>query len=431
MVESFDNEDELLLRWTEFIRELDPDIITGYNIFGFDYSYMIERASELECLQEFCTISRIRDKESKLVCKTLSSSALGDNTLKYIEMEGRVQIDLLKVIQRDHNLPSYKLDYVAENFINNRIVSYDKNIIKIKGITTLTKGNYITFNKENDKYKDGKKFKIIEILYDSNEIKIEEDIEECITEWTLAKDDVSPNDIFRFQKGSDYDRKVIATYCIMDCELCLFIINKLKIITNNIAMANVCSVPLSFIFLRGQGIKIFSLVSKECRKENILIPLIKYRTEEKTSYNPKFEYSFEDNIEKKNEGYEGAGVLKPKKNIYLDKYAVVLDFSSLYPSCIISENISHDSIVLEEKYKGKEGIKLLESLGYEYRDISFSTYKWIDPSIRSKGKVVTGKKTCRFVRDPKKKAILPAIEEKLLKERKKKRNKCLMKQILF
>jgi len=36
-------------------------------------------------------------------------------------------------------------------------------------------------------------------------------------------------------------------------------------------MANVCHVPLSYIFLRGQGIKIYSLVAKECRTENFLI----------------------------------------------------------------------------------------------------------------------------------------------------------------
>ena len=36
-------------------------------------------------------------------------------------------------------------------------------------------------------------------------------------------------------------------------------------------MSNVCSVPLSYIFLRGQGVKIFSLVAKQCRLEGFLI----------------------------------------------------------------------------------------------------------------------------------------------------------------
>ena len=56
---------------------------------------------------------------------------------------------------------------------------------------------------------------------------------------------------------------------------------KLYILINNIAMANVCSVPLSYIFLRGQGIKVFSLVSKECRKEKILLPVIQAAQEVK------------------------------------------------------------------------------------------------------------------------------------------------------
>lgn len=424
IVESFDNEEEMLLRWSEFIRELDPDIITGYNIFGFDYTYLIERADELECLDDFCKMSREIDKVCPLVCKSLSSSALGDNTLKYIDMDGRVQMDLLKIIQRDHNLPSYKLDYVAENFINNKIVSYSGNKIIIKGIISLNKGNFITFNVDKDKYKDGKKLKITNINYDTNEIEVDDNIDESITAWTLAKDDVSVNDIFNFQKGSDYDRKVIATYCIQDCALCLHIINKLKLITNNIAMANVCSVPLSFIFLRGQGIKIFSLVSKECRKDRFIMPVVKCKRDDKVKYNSKFTYSQEEGMSRTNEGFEGAGVLNPMKGIYLDVYSVVLDFASLYPSCIISENISHDSICLDKKYLGEEGKKVIESLGLTYKDISYSTYKWIDPSIRSKGKVKTGEKTCRYIQFPDgKKSILGMIEANLLAERKKMKKK--------
>jgi DNA polymerase elongation subunit (family B) len=45
-VESFDTEGEVLLAWKEFICRLDPDILTGYNILGFDMKYMWERAQE-------------------------------------------------------------------------------------------------------------------------------------------------------------------------------------------------------------------------------------------------------------------------------------------------------------------------------------------------------------------------------------------------
>ena len=47
VVESYETEKEVLLAWTKFIQKLDPDIITGYNIFGFDFDFMWRRAIEL------------------------------------------------------------------------------------------------------------------------------------------------------------------------------------------------------------------------------------------------------------------------------------------------------------------------------------------------------------------------------------------------
>ena len=137
VVESYETEEEVLLAWTRFIGELDPDFITGQNIFGFDFSFMWERAEELGIVDEFSPLGRERyqpknedgkrqkewiSKPSELVIKKLSSSALGDNVPKYISMEGRVVVDLLKVVQKDFNLVSYKLDYVvAETFIKDKI----------------------------------------------------------------------------------------------------------------------------------------------------------------------------------------------------------------------------------------------------------------------------------------------------------------------
>ena len=44
---SCDKETLLLERWAEFVREVDPDIITGYNINNFDAPYLINRATHL------------------------------------------------------------------------------------------------------------------------------------------------------------------------------------------------------------------------------------------------------------------------------------------------------------------------------------------------------------------------------------------------
>ena len=53
---SCETERELLLKWTELVKQEDPDVIIGYNIFGFDWSFMIDRAKELGCEYKFLII---------------------------------------------------------------------------------------------------------------------------------------------------------------------------------------------------------------------------------------------------------------------------------------------------------------------------------------------------------------------------------------
>ena len=121
---TFTDEAAMLLAFVDLVKELDPDVLLGYNIFGFDMSYMHERALELlgeaACLRRFCAFGRVAGVPSSFVEQKLSSSALGDNVLRYLDMHGRVVVDLMKVVQRDHRLDSYKLDAVAEHFIGLR-----------------------------------------------------------------------------------------------------------------------------------------------------------------------------------------------------------------------------------------------------------------------------------------------------------------------
>lgn len=439
IVESCKTEREVIIKWCEFINKLDPDIIIGYNIFGFDYRFIWERAIELECADEVShLLTRMKSEKHLAFLETqkLSSAGLGDNVLYYINMPGRIQVDLYKIIQRDHKLDAYKLDFVSATFINGNILeckSLDENenenekgnIIKTNNIIGLIINNYITIGIKTlngvEKFKDGQKFKILDIDIENKEIildcEIELDLNKHKYQWGLAKDDVSPKDIFRLQKGTDEDRAIVAKYCVMDCELVLNLANKLEIITNNIGMANVCSVPLSFIFLRGQGIKIFSLVAKQCRKEDTLVPVLD---------------SADDMGDK--DGYEGACVLKPRPGIYLDEPVAVLDYSSLYPSSMISENLSHDTLVFDPLYLGEAGAKRLKKMGLKFVDVSYTNYKYV-PKGKQWIKIVNTNMpviTCRYVQpfeeienkiDDEKRGIIPRILQKLLGARKATRKK--------
>jgi hypothetical protein len=86
------------------------------------------------------------------------------------------------------------------------------------------------------------------------------------------------------------------------------------------------------------------------------------------------------------ESYEGAIVLKPKTDIYTEDPIVVLDFSSLYPSEMITSDLSHDRICEDPYWLGDSGVRHLEQLGLSYLDRTYDNFEWIDPKKRSKGK---------------------------------------------
>lgn len=44
---SFNDETDLLQAWRDFVEEVDPDVVIGYNIAGFDFPYLIDRAKAL------------------------------------------------------------------------------------------------------------------------------------------------------------------------------------------------------------------------------------------------------------------------------------------------------------------------------------------------------------------------------------------------
>ena len=156
----------LLQRWSEFVREVDPDIITGYNIQNFDFPYLLDRAAHLKvssamnscvsvmsscicvmssyimssCFRrwliswwdrvsaggwvrvfprwhrdfvmnsyiswwdrvfpqvaDFVYLGRIKDLKSVMKTSTIQSRQMGKRENKVINIDGRVQFDLLQV----------------------------------------------------------------------------------------------------------------------------------------------------------------------------------------------------------------------------------------------------------------------------------------------------------------------------------------------
>lgn len=114
---SFQNEAEMLVKWRKFLEEVDPDMIIGYNSGNFDFPYLLDRSEALKVGSSFSLLGRIKDTKTTAKETRFSSKAFGTRDSKTINLEGRLQMDLLQVMQRDHKLRSYTLNSVCAHFL--------------------------------------------------------------------------------------------------------------------------------------------------------------------------------------------------------------------------------------------------------------------------------------------------------------------------
>jgi len=400
-VVSCDCESDLIDVFIHEIIKYDCDILTGYNIFGFDEKYIYDRCDQiLNMKSQIACISKLKNKCCEFKEIKLASSALGENILKYWDTPGRIHIDLMKDVQKTFNLPSYKLDSVASNFIRGEIKSYEK-LENNKFIFTCLSVNDININdfihieviKGFVSDDIGDKYLVTQIDKENKKIYVNGDeildVELEISDpgdkifWSQAKDDVGPKQIFEYQMKGPAERAIVAKYCIKDCSLVNLLINKLEVVTKNLEMANVCFVPLSYLFIRGQGIKLFSLCLKEFREQDYIFPVIKVKKD------------IDGNLEKE-ESYEGAIVFDPVAQVDFEANTTK-DYASLYPSAIMHKNMSHETEVLDPEYDNLENVTYYNA---SFKDSDGST------------------KYIRFAKLNNKLGVIPTILSNLLSERK-------------
>jgi len=413
------SEKHLLQEFQRCIKIENPDILAGYNTFGFDDAYIADRC---EYNKLNFNIGRVdvsswkMKKEFAPTEKKTFELASGKFAVRYLEVAGRLGIDLLLSVRREQSLDSYKLDNVSSTFLRDKVtrIEYIKSQTKIhtKSTRGLFVGNLVTFdvvtNTQNP-YHESQKFQVVEkadkwfvvntkILDDISE----EDIGKL--EWCFGKDDITAQDMFASHRGKAEDRAMIAKYCIQDCDLVLTLMAKLDTFVNARGMADVCRVPIQYIFLRGQGIKIFSAVVYNASKRNQILA-----NQEKIGGTM---------------SYEGAIVLPPKIGMYLDQPISVLDFNSLYPSNMIAFNLSPDTLVYVKtfsatgkklKHEGPDGEEIKKA-GFVIDEISYDTF--------DDEKKPSGRMTCGFIQpnaDPRSVGVLPLTLDILLKKRKETR----------
>ncbi|OIR58514.1 MAG: DNA polymerase delta catalytic subunit [Amphiamblys sp. WSBS2006] len=142
------------------------------------------------------------------------------------------------------------------------------------------------------------------------------------------KEDVKHTIIGKLQTGNSETRKRIGTYCMRDVSLTRELTDKLMLVYNYSEMARVTGIPFAYVLQRGQQVRVMSRLLRTARGQSFYIPDIRGSGSE--------------------EQYEGATVIEPKKGYY-NTPITTLDFVSLYPSIMISNNLCYTTHIPDKR----------------------------------------------------------------------------------
>ncbi|VDK81185.1 unnamed protein product [Dibothriocephalus latus] len=151
-------------------------------------------------------------------------------------------------------------------------------------------------------------------------------------------------------------------------------------IVNNVEMARLTGVPITYLINRGQQVKVISQLLRKTKEQGLLLPT--------------------QRPERRNK-FTGGKVIEPRRGFYNEPIAT-LDFSSLYPSIMMAHNLCYTTLLAPADCSAHGGVQnLVDAYGLSPDDY-----------IRTP----TG---AYFVKESVRKGLLPQVLEQLLAARKK------------
>lgn len=205
------SEIEMFNAFRDFVFHSDVDIITGYNVWKFDFAYLFDRARVIDPLRKarFYRLGRILHSWTGLglsgaTKKSLSSSALGDNDFTLLDAPGITEVDVFAIVKNMKGFSSYKLKDVSKHILPNI---------------------------------DGK----IDLPY-----------AEINRLWRV------------FQQSGDYSLiSTIARYCIRDADIPLLILDKIGFVSEQVAVSIATFTPITSLVSCGQTIKVRNMLFQQ------------------------------------------------------------------------------------------------------------------------------------------------------------------------
>lgn len=359
-----DTEYDMIMEFHNVVHETDPEILTGYNIFSFDYPYLNHRIDRKN--QKWPAMGRISGERSIMTSKNWKSGAYGHQSINILQMEGRISIDLLPIVKRDYKLPKYDLNSVCKKFIGKEkhpisapemFLIYEELIAAKKLVKEIN-------SEDTEKYLEA-------------QLKLEE-----------AK-----------QKTTE-----VMEYCIQDSELVIDLMEKLNVWVSLVEMSSIVGTTIVELFTRGQQIRCVSQIYDLAAREGYVLDARDV---------PGFKFA-------------GGYVFEPIPGLYDN--IICLDFSSLYPSIMQAYNICYTTLVPPELENDipDEDCHVIEFTQEELagEDEEEGEEEEVFTEIKTRAKKVEKKvtKSYRFKFYKKKEGLLPRLVKQLVAERRAVRN---------
>lgn len=321
------SEMELIDKMADLVNKYDPDIMTGYNIFGYDNPYLDTRLKRR--LREWKPMGRLINATTQMTSFSWGSSGYGHNEINLLDMDGRIMIDMLPIIRRDYKLPLYNLGYVSNFFLGRTKhpvtakemfetyeLGKDSEInpnIMIKDYVSERLGLLKTDPDLTSKEELFKKFHVMQFMQENTDNQNSD-----------KKADINSIPNITLKEHAMEEMRKVVEYCVVDSDLVLDIFEKIHCWISLIEMSNVVGVTPVELFTRGQQLRILSQVYDEASRDGIVI-------DERVV--PKMDYT-------------GGFVYDPIPGIYHN--IPIFDFKSLYPSVMISFNIDYRTFIPPE-----------------------------------------------------------------------------------
>lgn len=191
-------EKELLTNMMQQLRQNPCEILTGFNIFGFDLKVFRDRLTHYQLLERALTLHRDRFFQcpfdaKRLFREKMSGKAEGKVVTVDLLARGMICVDVQPLIKKNYRLSDFKLNTVASEFLGE------------------------------------------------------------------TKVDVSYEDMKRLvRSGTAEDFHTIGVYCIQDCNLPPRILKKLGLLLFQSNFSKICRFPLNLMFSYGEQVKVYS-----------------------------------------------------------------------------------------------------------------------------------------------------------------------------